>query len=135
MLGDEASLQRIEEQLQAGDNVIFLANHQTEADPQLIGLMLRDKYPLLADRLIFVAGARVTTDPMAAPFSLGQNLLCIYSKRYMDGVSPEERELKQAHNKKTMDKMADLLADGGRAIYVAPSGGRDRINQVPSPHP
>lgn len=115
------------QQLKQGDNVIFLANHQTEADPQAISLLLEKSHPLLADDMIFVAGERVVTDPLAIPFSMGRNLLCIYSKRYIDHP-PEEKAKKQLHNKKTMQLMSELLAQGGKSIYVAPSGGRDRKN-------
>ncbi len=111
--------------LKAGENIVLLANHQTEVDPQIMSILLEGSYPDFARELIFVAGERVITDPMATPLSMGRNLLCIYSKRYMD-VQPERREEKQAHNRRTMMRMAQLLAEGGRAIYVAPSGGRDR---------
>ena len=76
--------------------------------------------------MIFVAGERVLTDPLASPFSMGRNLLCIYSKRYID-FPPELKTKKQLHNKKTMELMSELLSEGGKCIYVAPSGGRDRI--------
>jgi glycerol-3-phosphate O-acyltransferase len=79
----------------------------------------------MARAMIFVAGGRVLTDPLAVPFSMGRNLLCVYSKRYMD-QPPSDRAAKQRHNRKTMEIMARLLAEGGRCIYVAPSGGRDR---------
>lgn len=108
-------------------NVILLANHQTEADPQAMSLLLEKSYPLLASDIIFVAGERVVTDPLAVPFSMGRNLLCIYSKRYIDHP-PEEKLKKQLHNKRTMELMSTLLSEGGRCIYVAPSGGRDRPN-------
>jgi glycerol-3-phosphate O-acyltransferase len=118
-------LTRIAQQLAAGDNVIFLANHQTEADPQAISIMLEDDFPAIAADMIFVAGERVTNDPMTAPFSKGRNLLCIYSKRHIDHP-PEQKAAKTHHNRKTMEGMAELLAEGGHCIYVAPSGGRDR---------
>lgn len=120
-------LKEITASLEKGENVIFLANHQTEADPQAISLLLKDSYPQFAEELIFVAGERVITDPLAVPASMGRNLLCIYSKRYIDNP-PEQKELKQLHNKKTMELMSQLLSAGGKAIYVAPSGGRDRPN-------
>ena len=86
-------LQRLTAQLAAGDNVIFLANHQSEGDPQMISLLLEDEFPGLATDMIFVAGERVTTDPLAVPFSLGRNLLCIYSKRHIDHPpEPPRRE-------------------------------------------
>jgi glycerol-3-phosphate O-acyltransferase len=111
-----------------GNNVILLANHQIEADPQAISLLLEKNHPKLAEEMIFVAGERVLTDPLAVPFSLGRNLLCIYSKRYID-QPPEQKMQKQIHNKNTMIRMAELLSEGGKCIYVAPSGGRDRPNE------
>ena len=115
------------EQIKNRENVIFLANHQTEADPQAISLLLEKSHPILAEGMIFVAGERVVTDPLAIPFSMGRNLLCIYSKRYIDHP-PEEKAKKQLHNKRTMQLMSELLSQGGKSIYVAPSGGRDRKN-------
>ena len=114
----------ITEQLKAGDNVIFLANHQIEGDPQAMSILLEDDYPFV-EETIFVAGERVVTDPLAAPFSMGRNLLCIYSKRYID-APPERKVAKQEHNRRTMQRMSELLVEGGHSIYVAPSGGRDR---------
>ena len=131
-LGHE-ELKKAEEQLKKGENVILFANHQTEPDPQAISLLLEKKYPLLAEEMIFVAGHRVISDPLAVPFSLGRNLLCIYSKKYIEHP-PEEKEKKQLHNQRTMKQMGQLLADGGRCIYVAPSGGRDRPDAAGSIH-
>lgn len=117
----------IEAQLGRKENVIFLANHQTESDPQAIAILLEKKHPRLAESIIYVAGERVVTDPIAIPFSMGCDLLCVYSKRYID-YPPEEKLEKQLHNKNTMELMSRLLQEGGKAIYVAPSGGRDRKN-------
>ena len=122
-----ANLDRVQSQIAAGDNVIFLANHQTEGDPQAISLLLEDTHPAIGREMIFVAGERVTTDPLAVPFSMGRNLLCIYSKRYIQHP-PERRAAKQQHNQRTMERMAELLREGGQCIYAAPSGGRDRAN-------
>ncbi len=124
-LQGEVYLEEIEKKLAKGENVIFLANHQIEPDPQAISVLLEKKYPKLAEDTIFVAGDRVITDPLAIPFSMGRNLLCIYSKRYIDHP-PELKTEKQTHNKKTMQLMSELLSEGGHSIYVAPSGGRDR---------
>jgi glycerol-3-phosphate O-acyltransferase len=68
------------------------------------------------------------TDPLAIPFSMGCDLLCIFSKRYID-TPPHLKADKQLHNKKTMQLMSKLLEEGGKIIYVAPSGGRDRKNK------
>jgi glycerol-3-phosphate O-acyltransferase len=118
-------LNRIEDALDRKENVILLANHQIEADPQVISLLLEKISPSIAENIICVAGERVLTDPMAIPFSMGRNLLCIYSKKYIDNP-PEDQHKKQLHNKNTMLKMSSLLEQGGHIIYVAPSGGRDR---------
>lgn len=121
------TLDTIETLLKKKENVVLLANHQIEADPQAISILLEKSHPELGEELIFVAGTRVTTDPLAIPFSMGRNLLCIHSKKYIDNP-PEEQHEKQMHNKRTMDRMVDLFREGGHAIYVAPSGGRDRAN-------
>lgn len=125
------NLERITEQLKHGENVIFLANHQTELDPQVISLLLSqsDSQQKMAKEMIFVAGHRVISDPMAIPFSKGRNLLCIYSKKYISD-HPEHREERTTHNQRTMIKMSELLSEGGKCIYVAPSGGRDRADAL-----
>jgi glycerol-3-phosphate O-acyltransferase len=121
----KSHLNTIIQQLRKGENVILLANHQIEPDPQVISVLLEKDYPEFGEEMIFVAGHRVTTDPMAAPFSRGRNLLCIYSKRHLD-TPPEEKDAKRIHNQRTMKQMVELLREGGKCIYVAPSGGRDR---------
>jgi glycerol-3-phosphate O-acyltransferase len=124
VLGTE-NLDRIASQLEKGENVFLLANHQTEGDPQLIQLLIESTHPKVAEKMIFVAGHRVTTDPIAKPFSMGCNLLCIYSKKHIEHP-PEERSNKLSHNQSTMKEMRYLLQEGGACIYIAPSGGRDR---------
>ena len=122
------NISTIKNVLKRGNNVILFSNHQIEADPQAISILLEDDYGSLAENIIFVAGTRVTSDPLAIPFSMGRNLLCIHSKKYIN-TPIEEKHAKQIHNKRTMQKMADLLAEGGKIIFVAPSGGRDRLNE------
>ncbi len=125
-VGDLKVLAQIDGQLKKGENVILLANHQTETDPQAISILLETTpYAHLGELIIYVAGERVVTDPLAIPFSMGCDLLCIYSKRYIDHP-PEMKTQKQLHNKNTMELMSRLLKEGGKIIYVAPSGGRDR---------
>jgi glycerol-3-phosphate O-acyltransferase len=121
----QQNVDRISQQLNKGDNVILLSNHQTELDPQAISLLLEKQYPNLGENMIFVAGHRVTTDPLAVPFSKGRNLLCIYSKKYIED-NPALKQERQMHNQRTMLQMSQLLSEGGKCIYVAPSGGRDR---------
>lgn len=121
------NIEEVIEHLKKGHNVILFSNHQVEADPQAISLLLDDQYPGFAENMIFVAGNRVVTDPFAIPFSMGRNLICIYSKKHIDHP-PEKKAEKQSHNKKTMKQMSLLLKEGNKCIYVAPSGGRDRKN-------
>lgn len=127
-LREEQALLSIRGQLARNENVILLANHQTESDPFLISILLEKNYPDIGEKIIYIAGERVITDPLAVPFSMGCDLLCIYSKRYIDHP-PGLKAQKQMHNKNTMELMSRLLKEGGKIIYVAPSGGRDRLNQ------
>jgi glycerol-3-phosphate O-acyltransferase len=122
------NLVKMQEQLRNQENVILFSNHQTESDPQMISILLENDFPELASKIIYVAGERVVSDPLAIPFSLGCDLLCIYSKKYIDSP-PELKRDKQLHNQKTMELMSSLLKEGGKIIYVAPSGGRDRPNE------
>lgn len=128
ILGTEC-IDQINCDLTDGENVILFANHQIEPDPQAIRFLLEKTHPSLAEQMIFVAGHRVTTDPVAIPFSMGCNLLCIYSKNYIDNP-PEQKAKKIAHNQRTMKIMQTLLNEGGKCIYVAPGGGRDRPNHA-----
>lgn len=120
-------VQKMEQFLAKGENVILLANHQTEPDPQAISLLLEKKHPHFAEEMIFVAGHRVISDPLTAPISKGRNLICIFSKRHLEHP-PEKKQEKLRHNQRAMKKLTELLAEGGKCIYVAPSGGRDRPN-------
>ncbi|CAJ1354126.1 unnamed protein product, partial [Effrenium voratum] len=121
------NVQQVKEKLAAGENVVLMANHQTEADPQVLSLLLQQKgYEELAEKCIFVAGHKVTTDRLAIPFSKGRYLLSIYSKKYLDEGTPEEQEAKSERNKKTISEMQRLMKEGGHIFWVAPSGGRDR---------
>lgn len=122
------NLKKIEGQLEKKENVFLFANHQTEPDPQIISLLLENLSPKLAMEMVFVAGHRVITDPIAIPMSLGRNLLCIYSKKHISDP-PEEKADKILHNQRTLKQMGELLNEGGYCIYVAPSGGRDRSNE------
>lgn len=126
-LHGQDQLVAITNSIMRGENVFLFGNHQIEAEPQVISLMLEEKFPHLAKEMIFVAGQRVTTDPFTVPFSLGRNLFCIYSKRYFDSFPDTKHEM-QEHNTKTILTMKTHLNEGGKCIYVAPSGGRDRLN-------
>jgi glycerol-3-phosphate O-acyltransferase len=125
MLGTDL-LPEIKAKIENGENVFFLANHQTEADPQVISLLFeKEGYPDLARKVICVAGHKVTTDPLCIPFSMGRNLVCIHSKKHMNNP-PELKKMKQEANQKSMTFLSSLLTKGGNIVWVAPSGGRDR---------
>jgi len=114
--------------LKRGENVILFANHQSEIDPQAIDLLVSADSLDVASSMTFVAGHRVTSDPLAVPFARGTNMLCIYSKRYIDHP-PEQRAQKLQHNTRTLSQLNALLQKGGNCIYIAPSGGRDRFDE------
>jgi glycerol-3-phosphate O-acyltransferase len=109
-----------------GENVVFLANHQSEADPQVMSICLESvDMEHVGEKLVYVAGHKVTTDALAIPFSMGRNLICIHSKKHID-AEPELKAVKQRQNLSAMGGMLDRLKKGGCALWVAPSGGRDR---------
>jgi len=120
---------KMRQQLDDGDNVVLFANHQSEADPQIFSVLLDPVVPGFAESTVFVAGDRVTTDLLAMPFSMGRNLLCIFSKKHVNNP-PEQKARKQRHNRMAMKTMQNMFKEGGKCIWVAPSGGRDR----PGPH-
>jgi glycerol-3-phosphate O-acyltransferase len=124
-------LQQAVQQIEAGDNVVLLANHQSEADPQVVSVMMgqcRDTIPQAVDmaaNVCYVAGHKVTTDALAIPFSMGRNLLCIHSKKHID-ADKESKPIKQRQNLRAMQGLLGKLKQGGQLLWVAPSGGRDR---------
>jgi glycerol-3-phosphate O-acyltransferase len=125
VLGQEL-LPKIVKQLEAGENVVFFANHQSEADPQVVSCCL-EKVGLgkEASEIVYVAGHKVTTDPLAIPFSMGRNLICIHSKKHIS-ADPATKPAKQRQNLRSMTALLDLFKKGGTCVWVAPSGGRDR---------
>jgi len=126
----EANAKKILELADKGENVVILSNHQTEADPQVISVLLEQAgLASLAEKIVFVAGHKVTNDPVAIPFSMGRNLLCIHSKKHIKNP-PEDMPRKQAQNLASMTAMGELFGAGGKVFWVAPSGGRDRPNEA-----
>jgi len=58
---------------------------------------------------------------------MGRNLFCVHSKKYIESEPDAEvRAAKRKQNKRTLLEMSKALRKGGVAIWVAPSGGRDR---------
>ncbi|XP_057763342.1 glycerol-3-phosphate acyltransferase, chloroplastic [Arachis stenosperma] len=136
-VGNMPLFTEMEERLKKGHNIILMSNHQTEADPAVIALLIEKKAPHLAENMIYVAGDRVVTDPMCKPFSIGRNLICVYSKKHMLD-DPSQIEMKKKANTRSLKEMAVLLRGGSQLIWIAPSGGRDRTDPktgefVPAP--
>jgi glycerol-3-phosphate O-acyltransferase len=128
VLNHDTHLKQAMEQLARGENVVLLANHQSEADPQVTSACFElAGYGKQAADMIYVAGHKVTTDPLAIPFSMGRNLICIHSKKHID-ADPETKPDKQRQNLMAMNSLLSSLKAGGACIWVAPSGGRDRRN-------
>ncbi|CAK9173448.1 unnamed protein product [Ilex paraguariensis] len=128
-VGNISLFYEMEEKLEQGDNIVLMSNHQSEADPAVIPLLLETTNPNIAENLTYVAGDRVITDPLCKPFSMGRNLLCVYSKKHMNDV-PELAEMKRKANTRSLKEMALLLREGSNIIWIAPSGGRDRPDPV-----
>nr|AFV66469.1 GPAT [Lilium hybrid cultivar] len=128
-IGNITLFDDIEEKLKQGHNVVLVSNHQTEADPAVIALLLERTNSYIAEKLVYVAGDRVITDPLCKPFSMGRNLLCVYSKKHMND-DPELAEMKRRSNTRSLKEMATLLRAGSQIIWIAPSGGRDRPDPV-----
>ncbi|KAK9144241.1 hypothetical protein Sjap_004144 [Stephania japonica] len=124
-VGNVSLFHEMEDKLREGHNVILISNHQTEADPAVIASLLESTNPYIAENLTYVAGDRVITDPLSKPFSMGRNLICVYSKKHMYD-SPEQIEMKRRSNTRSLKEMATLLRGGSQIIWIAPSGGRDR---------
>jgi glycerol-3-phosphate O-acyltransferase len=115
-------------QAEAGENIVFFANHQSEADPQAVTILLeRAGLGKEAEKFYYVAGHKVTTDPLAIPFSMGRNLICIHSKKHIE-ADPDTKGMKSRQNLSAMSGMLGRLRKGGCILWVAPSGGRDRRN-------
>jgi glycerol-3-phosphate O-acyltransferase len=117
----EENFKRIADYIEKGENVVILSNHQTEADPQVISVLL-EKYgmPELAEKIIFIAGHKVTNDPVAIPFSMGRNLLCIHSKKHIKNP-PELIPVKQGQNLASMKVMlCDVMRPHFNPVYRRP---------------
>lgn len=128
VVGNTEVFEKIEAQLAAGENVVLLANHQTEADPAVWALLLEKTFPRLATDIVYVAGDRVVTDPLCKCFSMGRNLFCVHSKKRLDDI-PELKAAKQKQNRMTLVQMTKKFNEGGQLVWIAPSGGRDRPNE------
>ncbi|KAJ4728583.1 Glycerol-3-phosphate acyltransferase, chloroplastic [Melia azedarach] len=128
-IGNVSLFCEMEEKLKQGHNIVLISNHQTEADPAVIALLLESTNSHIAESLTYIAGDRVLTDPLCKPFSMGRNLICVYSKKHMLDV-PELIDMKKKANTRSLKEMALLLRGGSQVVWIAPSGGRDRPDPV-----
>jgi len=125
----------VSDAVQRGENVVLLANHQSEADGAFLPLFFESN-PTLGRNVYYVAGGRVVGDPLAQPFSMGRNLFCVHSKKYLD--EEKDATAKKAmtqQNRRTLTELSAALKKGGVLIWVAPSGGRDRLDESGRPTP
>jgi glycerol-3-phosphate O-acyltransferase len=128
----QENIWKAREQVANGDNVVFLANHQSEGDPYAIDILFDWMVGVdrqFCENLVFMAGDRVREDPVVAPFSIGRNLLTVYSKKHINDV-PDLRGKKLQHNRRTIAATSTLFNEGGRCVWFAPSGGRDRRSAI-----
>ncbi|KAL1530787.1 hypothetical protein AB1Y20_001683 [Prymnesium parvum] len=125
--------------LERGENVVLLANHQSEADAAFMPHFFARSSPDWAQfgrSVYYVAGDRVVADPLVQPFSMGRNLFCVHSKKYLASETDEAvRAAKSKQNKRTLMEMNKAFKKGGIMIWVAPAGGRDRKNAEGRPTP
>lgn len=113
--------------------MVLLANHQSESDAAFMPLLFADASPewaLFGRSAYYVAGDRVVGDPMVQPFSMGRNLFCVHSKKYLE-AEPDAavRADKNKQNKRTLMEMSRAFRKGGILVWVAPAGGRDRPDE------
>jgi len=122
----------VSDAIDAGENVVLLANHQTEADAAFLPLFFPNN-PTIGRKVFYVAGGRVVGDPLAQPFSMGRNLFCVHSKKYIDTEEdPEEKSAMSKQNRRTLTELSKSMKTGGMLIWIAPSGGRDRLKETPT---
>ncbi|CAN0318302.1 unnamed protein product [Ascophyllum nodosum] len=120
LLAGKENLDKIVDYLAKGENVFLLSNHQTEADPQVISLLMeREGYGKLASGLINVAGHRVTTDH-GDPLQHGQEpLLHLLQEVHREPPRAQgrEAEAQRANAKK------DGRDDGEKRAWREATGG------------
>ncbi|KAG5384859.1 hypothetical protein IGI04_036329 [Brassica rapa subsp. trilocularis] len=124
-VGNVSLFSDLEDKIRQGHNIVLISNHQSEADPAVISLLLEAHCPYIGENIKCVAGDRVITDPLCKPFSMGRNLICVYSKKHMND-DPELVDMKRKANTRSIKEMATMLRSGSQLIWIAPSGGRDR---------
>ncbi|KAG0462030.1 hypothetical protein HPP92_020506 [Vanilla planifolia] len=110
----------MEQHLRQGHNVILFSNHQTEADPAIIALLLEKTNPHLAEAM---GSYRSTLQTIQHG---KKSTVCLLQKHMFD--DPELVERKRRANTQSLKEMAVLLRNGSQIVWIAPSGGRDRLS-------
>ncbi|VWU49739.1 glycerol-3-phosphate 1-O-acyltransferase, putative [Hepatocystis sp. ex Piliocolobus tephrosceles] len=120
------NITKIKNWLKNNENVFILSNHHIETDANIIKMFFHtNNAEDIAKNIIFIGGHKIRNDPLSKPFSVATNLLCIYSKKYID-YPPHLKEEKTAFNLKSLNTLNNLLSKGKQIIWFAPHGGRDR---------
>ncbi|XP_019094497.1 PREDICTED: glycerol-3-phosphate acyltransferase, chloroplastic-like [Camelina sativa] len=107
-VGNASIFSELEDKIRQGHNIVLISNHQSEADPAVISLLLEAQSPFIGENIKCVAGDRVITDPLCVPFSMGRNLICVYSKKHMND-DPELVDMKRKANTRSLKEMATML--------------------------
>ncbi|KJP88192.1 hypothetical protein AK88_02139 [Plasmodium fragile] len=119
-------IDQMEKWIEQGHNIIIFSNHHIEADANIIKYFFHiHNASNISRNIIFIGGHKIRADPLSRPFSVSANLLCIYSKKYIENL-PQLREEKIMFNHKSLNALKNLLQEGRNIIWLAPSGGRDR---------
>ncbi|SBS98071.1 glycerol-3-phosphate 1-O-acyltransferase, putative [Plasmodium ovale curtisi] len=119
-------IHNIKKWIEEGHNVIIFSNHHIEADANIIKYFFHiHNAQNISRNMIFIGGHKIRADPLSRPFSVATNLLCIFSKKYIENP-PHLKEEKISFNHKSLNALKNLLSEGKQIIWLAPSGGRDR---------
>ncbi|XP_059656892.1 glycerol-3-phosphate acyltransferase ATS12, chloroplastic isoform X2 [Cornus florida] len=123
-VGNISLFNEIEEKLQKGHNVVLISNHQSEADPAIIALLLEETCPHITENLIYVAGDRVLTDPLCKPFSMGRGgsqIIWIAPSGGRDRPDPITKEWYPApFDASSVDNMRRLAEHSGVPGHIYP---------------
>ncbi|KAL0716361.1 hypothetical protein Bca4012_065683 [Brassica carinata] len=111
-VGNVSIFSELEDKIRQGHNIVLISNHQSEADPAVISLLLEAQCPYIGENIVSLRAL---------------NLICVYSKNHMND-DPELVDMKRKANTRSLKEMATLLRSGSQLIWIAPSGGRDRPN-------
>lgn len=107
-------------------NIFLIGNHHIEADANIIRYFFKNfGYENLSKEIIFIGGHKIRVDPLSKPFTASANILCVYSKKYIENPIHLKEE-KIAFNIKSLSILQNLLNEGNKIIWFTPSGGRDR---------